>query len=106
MLMLIEIGHTNEEEEWYFLTLSIALGARRWVGRIQPTSCCGVRETPSANGFCDWVFLDTTLSTPKTIILFCAHPIAKADILKMLLLNEKSGLENHRLPRQSKYCLT
>ena len=47
MLMLIEIGQTNEEEDHYFLTLSIALGARRWVGRIQPTSCCG---------FCDWVF--------------------------------------------------
>ena len=45
MLMLIEIGHTKEEEDHYFLTLSIALGARRWVGRIQPGSCCGVRET-------------------------------------------------------------
>ena len=28
MLMLIEIGQTNEEEDHYFLTLSIALGAQ------------------------------------------------------------------------------
>ena len=43
MLMLIEIGHTKEEEDHYFLTLS--LGGQE-VGRNDTTgSCCGVRET-------------------------------------------------------------
>ena len=74
MLMLIEIGQTNEEEDHYFLTLSIALGARRWVGRTQPTLCCGVRETPSANGFCDWGFWKLRLVHQKQSSYFAHTP--------------------------------